>query len=136
MKKMLNSIGNYFKDFGIAVAKGDIWVKLSLLVMGAGYFARKQIINGLIMIALELVFAVMCIFYAIPNLADFGTLGTVQFEQVFDPLTLTSTVNDYDNSFLILLNSIIGLFLIVTFILVYIHNIKVVYRLQQKKENR
>ena len=106
MKKMLNSIGNYFKDFGIAVVKGDIWVKLSLLVMGAGYFARKQIINGLIMIALELVFAVMCIFYAIPNLADFGTLGTVQFEQVFDPLTLTSTVNDYDNSFLILLNSI------------------------------
>ena len=135
MKKMLNSIGNYFKDFGIAVVKGDIWVKLSLLVMGAGYFARKQIINGLIMIALELVFAVMCIFYAIPNLADFGTLGTVQFEQVFDPLTLTSTVNDYDNSFLILLNSIIGLFLIVTFILVYIHNIKVVYRLQKKKEN-
>lgn len=134
MKNVFKSIGNYFKDFGTAVAKGDIGVKLSLLIMGAGYFARKQIINGLIMIALEAVFVVVCIFYAAPNLADFGTLGTVQFEQVFDPLTLTSTVNDYDNSFLILLNSIIALFIIATFILVYIGNIKAVYRLQMRQE--
>lgn len=134
MKNLFKSIGNYFKDFGTAVSKGDIGVKLSLLVMGAGYIARKQIINGLIMIALEAVFAVMCIFYAVPNLADFGTLGTVQFEQVFDPLTLTSTVNDYDNSFLILLNSIIALFIIAAFILVYIGNIKAVYRLQLRQE--
>lgn len=135
MKKLFSSIGNYFKDFGIAVAKGDIWVKLSLLIMGAGYFARKQIINGIIMIAVEAVFAVMCVFYALPNLSKFGTLGTVQFEQIFDPLTLTSTINDYDNSFLILLNSIISLFLILVFILLYIQNVKVVYKLQQKKEN-
>ena len=91
--------GNYFKEFGTAVAKGDIWVKLSMLIMGAGYIARKQIINGLIMIALEAVFIITYVFYAAPNLAKFGTLGTVQFEQVFDPLTLTSKVNDYDNSF-------------------------------------
>ena len=126
--------GNYFKEFGTAVAKGDIWVKLSMLIMGAGYIARKQIINGLIMIALEAVFIITYVFYAAPNLAKFGTLGTVQFEQVFDPLTLTSKVNDYDNSFLILLNSIIALFIIVSFIFVYIGNIKAVYRLQKQKE--
>ena len=105
--------------------------------MGAGYFARKQTINGIIMMLLEAVFAVMCVGYAAPNLAKFGTLGTVQFEQVFDPLTLKSTVNDYDNSFQILLNSIIALFLIVVFILVYISNVKTVYRLQMdQKEGR
>ena len=135
MKKILNSIGNYFKEFGTAVAKGDIWVKLSLIWMGAGYIARKQIINGIIMTLLEAVFAIMCVGYAAPNLAKFGTLGTVQFEQVFDPLTLTSTVNYYDNSFLILLNSIISLFLIVVFVIVYIANVKTVYHLQQTKEN-
>lgn len=134
MKKLLNSIGNYFKNFGVAVVKGDIWVKISLFIMGAGYIARGQIINGLIMTALEAVFGVMCVFYALPNLAKFGTLGTVQFEQIFDPLTLTSTVNDYDNSFLILLNSIIALFVILIFILVYIQNVKVVYNLQEKKK--
>lgn len=135
MKKALNAIGNYFKNIGIAFAKGDIWVKLSAIVMGAGYFVRKQIINGIIMLLVEVLFVVMCIGYAAPNLAKFGTLGTVQFEQVFDPLTMTSTVNDYDNSFLILLNSIISLFLILVFILFWIANMKAVYRLQQKKEN-
>jgi len=134
MKNKKKLSGNYFKEFGTAVAKGDFGVKLSLLVMGAGYIARKQIINGLIMIALEAVFIITCVFYAAPNLAKFGTLGTVQFEQIFDPLTMTSKVNDYDNSFLILLNSIISLFIIAAFILVYIANIKAVYRLQVRKE--
>lgn len=135
MKKALNAIGNYFKNLGVAFAKGDVWVKLSAVLMGTGYIARKQIVNGIIMFMVEALFAVMCIGYAAPNLAKFGTLGTVQFEQVFDPLTLTSMVNDYDNSFLILLNSIISLFLMVVFVLFWIANMKAVYRLQQKKEN-
>ena len=40
MKKALSAIGDYFKNFGIAFVKGDIWVKLSAILMGAGYFAR------------------------------------------------------------------------------------------------
>lgn len=135
MKKALNAIGNQFKNLGIAFIGGDVWVKLSAVLMGAGYFARKQIVNGIIMFMVEALFVVMCVGYAAPNLAKFGTLGTVQFEQVFDPLTLTSTVNDYDNSFLILLNSIISLFLIVVFVLFWMANMKTVYRLQKKKEN-
>ncbi|MGN0376238.1 MAG: carbohydrate ABC transporter permease [Suilimivivens sp.] len=135
MKKILNSIGNYFKEFSVALAKGDIWVKLSLVWMGAGYIVRKQIINGIIMTLLEVVFIIMCAGYAVPNLAKFGTLGTVQFEQTYDIVTMQQTVNDYDNSFLILLNSIIALFLIAVFIIVYISNVKTVYRLQQTKES-
>ena len=135
MKKALNAIGNYFKNIGIAFVRGDVWVKLSAVLMGAGYFARKQVMNGIIMFLVEALFAVLCVGYAAPNLAKFGTLGTVQFEQVFDPLTMTSTVNDYDNSFLILLNSIMALFLILVFVLFWIANMKAVYRLQVQKEN-
>lgn len=131
----MKAIGNYFKELGDAIVKGDIWVKLSALIMGAGYFARKQIVNGVVMTVLELIFIGMCIFYAAPNLSKFGTLGTVKFEQTFDPFTMQSTVNDYDNSFLILLNSIIALLLIVTFVCIYIHNMKAVYRLQVKQQN-
>ena len=98
--------------------------------MGAGYTFHKQVIKGILMTLIEIAFIIMCIFYAAPNLAKFGTLGTVQFEQVLDPLTLQTTVNDYDNSFTILLNSIIALFLIVCFILFWISNMKSVYRLQ------
>ena len=126
--------GGYFKDLGQAIAKGDIWVKLSTILMGAGYFARKQIMNGILMTLVEVMFIVLCVFYAAPNLAKFGTLGTVQLEQTFDPVTMQSTMNDYDNSFLILLNSVIALFIIVVFILFYIHNIKTVYTLQVRQE--
>ena len=138
MKKIsgfFKAIGRYFKNFGVAFAKGDIWVKLSAVIMGAGYFARKQIVNGLIMLIVEAAFVLMCVGYAAPNLAKFGTLGTVKFEQVFDPLTMQTTTNNYDNSFQILLNSVVALFIILIFVLFYIHNIKTVYKLQQMKEN-
>jgi len=128
------AIGNYFSDFGTAVVKGDIGVKLSLLFMGVGYSLKGQWLRGILVTLIEIGFVIMCIFYAAPNLAKFGTLGTVQYESYLDPLTLQSTVNDYDNSFLILLNSIIALFLILCFVLYYIHNIKAVYELQKLKE--
>lgn len=138
MKKIsgfFKAIGRYFKNFGVAFAKGDIWVKLSAVIMGAGYFARKQIVNGLLMILVEAAFVAMCVFYAAPNLAKFGTLGTVQFEQTFDPLTMQTTTNNYDNSFQILLNSVVALFIILVFVIIYIQNIKSVYKLQQMKES-
>jgi arabinogalactan oligomer/maltooligosaccharide transport system permease protein len=129
------TIGKYFKDFGVAVVKGDIWVKLSLLIMGFGYLVRSQVAKAIIMTVTEILFILMCIFYAAPALSKFGTLGTVQYEQSFDPVTMQTTVNNYDNSFMILLNSIVSIFLIVVFVLVYIHNMKAVYRLQVQENN-
>lgn len=135
LKNFGTALAGYFRDFGIAVVKGDIWVKLSLLIMGAGYFARKQIVNGILMMLVQVGFILMLVLYGIPNLAKFGSLGTVPYEQTFDPLTMKATINNYDNSFLILLNSIIMLFIIFVFILFYIHNLKCVYRLQKKQAN-
>lgn len=132
--KALKAIGKYFKDFGVAFAKGDIWVKLSAVIMGAGYFARKQIINGILITLVQVGFIVLTMMFSTPALAKFSTLGTVQLEQTFDPLTLQQTTNNYDNSFTILLSSVISLFTILVFILIYIHNIKTVYGLQKKKE--
>lgn len=135
MKKLFNKIGNYFKEFGSAVAKGDIWVKLSLVVMGAGYFGRKQIMRGIIMTLLEV--GVLASIFGVfaPYMAKLNTLGTVQREEIFNPLTMTKTVNDYDNSLLILLYGIIGILIIVAFIALYIGNIKAVYRQQLMLEN-
>ena len=132
--KALKAIGKYFKDFGVAFAKGDIWVKLSAVIMGAGYFARKQIINGILITLVQVGFIVLTMMFSTPALAKFSTLGTVQLEQTFDPLTLQQTTNNYDNSFTILLSSVISLFTILVFVLIYIHNIKAVYELQKKKE--
>ncbi|MDE6015921.1 MAG: sugar ABC transporter permease [Acetatifactor sp.] len=121
--------------FATALAKGDIWVKLSTVIMGAGYFARKQIVNGILMTAVEIGFILLVVLFGVPSLSKFGTLGDVQMELKFDPLTLQSTINDYDNSFMILLTSVITLFFIFVFIMLWIWNIKLVYRLQLKKQN-
>ena len=43
MKKKKSGIGGFFKEFGEAVVKGDLFVKLSLVWMGAGYIRRKQL---------------------------------------------------------------------------------------------
>lgn len=128
-------IAKYFTDFGKAILKGDVAVKLSTVLMGAGYFARKKFVVGFLTMLLEAAFVLMCIFYAAPNLAKFGTLGDTVRSTQFDPLTMQNTVIEGDNSFLILLNSVIALFAIIVFILVWIHNIKRAYELQQDSEN-
>ena len=47
------SIGGFFADFGTAVVKGDAFVKLSLIWMGAGYAKRKQYVKAALMTLLE-----------------------------------------------------------------------------------
>ncbi|MBC8563425.1 hypothetical protein [Jutongia huaianensis] len=60
LKNFGTALAGYFRDFGTAVVKGDIWVKLSLLIMGAGYFARKQIVNGILMMLVQIGFIREC----------------------------------------------------------------------------
>ena len=74
------------KEFGSAVKNGDIWVKLSLLIMGMGYFGRKQILKGILMILLEVGVIASFVSVFLPYMSKLSTLGTVQREMIFDPL--------------------------------------------------
>ena len=124
----------YFTDFGKAIKNGDVWTRLSLIVMGAGYFGRKQIVKGILMTLIELGFVLFTARVSWQYIRRMNTLGTVQREEIFDPLTLSKTVNDYDNSLLILLLGVIGIILIFAFVVLYIGNMKHVYSLQRLKE--
>lgn len=127
----LSTVADYFKEFGTAVSKGSLGVKISLLLMGTGYLFNGQFIKGLLVFLVEAAFIVMLIKAGVPFLSKFSTLGTVKREQVFDPLTMQNTVNDYDNSFMILLGSVVVIFTIFLFILFYIANIKNIYKLEK-----
>ena len=100
------AIGGFFSGFGTAVAKGDLFVKLSLLWWGAGYARRKQYIKAVIMTALEAAVILFTIFFAMDYVPKFGSLGTVKAEKVFNPDTMKSEFNNYDHSFKILLFSL------------------------------
>ncbi len=130
----MKSKTNFFKSIGVAIAKGDIWVRLSMLIMGAGYLARGQIIKGILMTIVEAVFAVYMIFVGALYLGKFSTLGTVQMESVFNPVTFKNEMNDYDNSFLILLIGVVTILLIVGFFFLWLNNLVKVYQLKKLKD--
>ena len=56
-------IGDFFVGFGEAVAKGDVAVKASLLVAGAGYIKRKQVVKGILVTLLEIAIILYHVFF-------------------------------------------------------------------------
>ena len=46
-------IARFFAEFATAMAKGDLFVKLTLVWWGAGYLRRKQYVKALLMTLLE-----------------------------------------------------------------------------------
>lgn len=134
IKGFFGTIGNFFKDFGTALVKGDAFVKLSVLWMGAGYARRKQYVKAALMTILEVAVILFTIFFAMEYVPKFGTLGTVKAEKVFNVKTMQSEFNNYDNSFEILLFSLFSFVIWIAFIVVWIKNIVNAYRLQLKAE--
>lgn len=132
--EVLRHIGSYFVEFGTALSKGDIFVKLSLIWMGAGYARRKQYIKALLMTVLEVGVILFTVLFSARYVAKFGTLGTVQAEQTFNMQTMRMDWNDYDNSFLILLYSLFSFVVWGFFIVFWFRNIPKVYRLQKAAE--
>ena len=88
--------------------------------MGAGYFKRKQFVKGILMTLLEVAFILGMVFGAAPYLAKFSTLGTVEQQMAYNPLTGKNEANDYDHSFKILLYSVVAIIVIVAFIFIYL----------------
>jgi len=105
---------NYFGKFREAFVHGDIFTKLSFLIWGLGYIGHGQLIKALIVTAVQALGLGFIAFIGAPNLAKFTSLGTVKMEMVFDPVAMRNVVNNYDNSFAILLFSVIAIVLILT----------------------
>lgn len=130
MKSKVKKITDYLKSIGEAIVKGDLFVKMSLVIMGAGYLRRKQYIKGLLMTVLEVVMILFTGSVAIPYLQKFGSLGTVQREMVFNLSTMKNEVNDYDHSFKILLFGLVSILILVGFFVFWLNNIVEVRKLQ------
>lgn len=134
LTSFFKGIGGFFKEFGQAVAKGDVFVKLSLLWCGAGYAGRKQFAKAAIATVFEAVVLFYSIAFAPQYVSKFNTLGTVQQESVFNLATMKNEYNDYDHSFLILILSLVTFVIWATAIVFYLKNVVNAYRLQRLKE--
>lgn len=132
---LFRNTGIFFKDFWLSVKEGDVFVKLSLIIMGMGYFKRKQIVRGVLITLFQIAVIVMIPVVFGRYLIKFNTLGTVKREYYFDPILFRNVFNDYDHSFKILLYSLIAFVIIITFIVIYLRNIIEVRKLQLAAEN-
>ncbi len=135
MNKKLIALKDGFLRPGKSFLEGDIFVKLSALLMGAGYFRRKQIIKGLIITIFQFVVIFFAFTVAVPYLSKITTLGTVQRESVFNFETMKNEENDYDHSFKILLYGIICIVVLTMSVVIYFINITRVRNLQLLAEN-
>ena len=111
-------IGKIFRPIKDAVTKGDYKTKISLLIMGFGQLLRGQIVKGVAFLISEVIFIVYLALFGVKYFSKLNTLGTTLTEKVG-----RKTVYG-DNSFLILLFSILTLFIIAFFILIWYLNIK------------
>ena len=61
-----------------AFKKGDLFTKLSFLVLGLGNVVRKQVVKGALFLATEIAYIYYMIAYGFGSLKEFTTLGNYQ----------------------------------------------------------
>ena len=125
---------NFLQKFGHDFVHGDIFTKLSFFVWGLGYIGHGQLMKALLVTFVQGFALYFLAFFGVPNLAKFGTLGTVKMEMVFDVATMKNVVNDYDNSFEILLMSMISFIVIAALIAAAMMVVSSNYQLQKIRE--
>ena len=114
---------------------GDWKTRTSFGIMGFSQLSRKQFLRGLMFLAYEILFIAYMVFFGAGQLAQFGTLGTrVRGEYTLPGSDIPLYSDDGDNSFLILLYSILTIIFIIAFIYAYYQNIKSAYATQLKEE--
>jgi arabinogalactan oligomer/maltooligosaccharide transport system permease protein len=130
-EKLIGRIKWYRKTF----FEGDIYTKLSFIVMGASNIARGQIVKGISYLFLELSFIYYLIWHGIDDLAGLITLGTKEQEMVYNEAKGIYEVVKGDNSMLMLLLGITAIFVVSFFAIVWKANLKSAVAAQEYKAN-
>ena len=124
LKSGVTAIGREAKDIVMTFVNGDWKTKLSYLVMGFGCLARGQILRGLLFLLFEVVFIGYMILsgaYWLSMMPSLGKLGpTETYNEIYDAYVTTYN----DNSFQILLYSVLTIFFIIAFIYTWRVNIR------------
>lgn len=117
-----------------AAVRGDIFTRLSMLIMGIGNLARGQIAKGIGFLILEAAFLFYMIIFGFHSLSLLPSLGTRVREEVFNEQKQIYEYVHGDNSMLILLYGIITLFILAAFAVVWRAAVKSAYEAQCLKQ--
>lgn len=117
-------VADTFKNIGTTFVKGSWKTKVSFFVMGFGSIMYGQWLRGILFFLMEAVFIFyMCIAGA-NWLSKLSSLGTVSASKMYDPILDTYVDVAGDDSFKILLYSLLTIFFIIAFIYTWYLNVK------------
>ena len=111
-----------------AVTKGNIITKLSLLIMGLGNIAHKQIGKGIMFLAVEAAYIWYMIQSGIYNLSMLPSLGWREQEKVWNEQKSIYEYTAGDQSSLILLYGVATIYITLMFIVVWREAVKSSYK--------
>lgn len=134
LKRAAQSILEGFKGYVGTFIKGDYKTRLSFIFMGAGSLLNRQFVKGLGFLAIQASFIVYMISFGFSQLSLLPSLGIAVKKQVWNPEDQIFYYVQGDNSMLILLFSILTIFIIFAFLIIYFSNIKVAYNNQRTVE--
>lgn len=130
------AFANVFRNVKRAGERGDIYTRLSFLFMGAGLVSRHQIIRGSLYFLYEVFFIFFMVMIggtALSQLPTLGTLGQIEYKIYDDTGILDLTTSAYvDNSFTILLYSILSFVFIGILVFLWYNQLKDSLNLQEK----
>ena len=119
---------------GKALVNGDLYTKLSAVIMGAGLIGHKQVAKGVMVLLSELAFIFYMIKSGIHNLAMLPSLGTAEQQKVWNEAKQIYEYTTGDNSQQILLFGVVTLFVIAAIVVLWILQMRHSYKLQKELE--
>lgn len=122
--KLWLAFAGIFINIGKAARDGDWKTRMSFGVMGFGLIARKQYLRGILYLVFEVLFILYMVFFGWKYLAKMGSLGEVVRTEVWSDAVGDYVVNEYDNSLLILLYSLLTIFIMTGFVYMWYQNVK------------
>lgn len=122
VKRGFSNIGKNFKEIGATFTEGDWKAKVSFLIMGFGQLMHKQILRGVLFLAVEILFIYYMIAFGGGYISKIGSLGTTA--SYVDKSGIVPVTVYGDNSFLILLYGILTIFVVVAFVFLWRVNIR------------
>ena len=117
-----------------AIAKGNALTKGSLFVFGLGNILNKQIVRGLIFLAIEIAYIVYMATFGVRAIGNFMTLGTKEQGQTYNEALGIYEYTAGDNSMLFLLYGVITIVLTLAVVFIACMSAKSAYCTQLRKE--
>ncbi|MBR2990231.1 MAG: sugar ABC transporter permease [Solobacterium sp.] len=117
-----------------ALRYGDLYTRLSAVVMGAGLIGHKQIVKGLLVLLFQAAFVFYMINTGIHSLSMMPSLGTQEQGKVWNEAKQIFEYTTGDNSQQILLAGVVALFVIAAIIVLWILQMRHSYKIQLIKE--